>query len=252
MRKLTLFFLLTNSCISQGANTDSDLIQANNPIANTKAFNIQNYYYPNLSDLSAVGDTLWLRYAQPIGNFLIRFSMPIQNFPADLSHPTGTSDFNIFATYLLNTGNPSISFGIGPLLVAPTASPSVLGGGKWQGGLAIVYFNGSSKKIQFGSLVTYQFDFAGNQNRNHTSILFIQPFVFYQLGKGYYLRTAPIWTFSFVSNNHVIPLSLGIGKISKMGKMVYNFFIEPQFSISYNGKAQPLTQIYAALNLQFL
>jgi len=233
-------------------NTSTDLTQANNPIANIKAFNIQNYYYSNLSALDTSGDTVWLRYAQPIHKFLIRASMPIQNFPTESSHKTGTGDFNIFAAYLLNTGNPSISFGIGPLLVAPTASPSVLGNGQWQGGLAIVYFNGSSKKIQFGGLMTYQADFTGNKNREHTSLLTLQPFAFYQLGQGYYLRTAPTWVFNFVPNSHVIPLSVGFGKVSKIGKTIYNFFIEPQFSISHKGAGQPLTQIYAALNLQFL
>lgn len=150
MRKALFFFLCVNiSYVSavQAVDTSSDLVQANNPIANIKAFNIQNYYYSNLSNFNTSGDTVWLRYAQPIGQFLIRASMPFQNFPTDLSHPTGTGDFNIFAAYLLNTGNSSVSLGIGPLLVAPTASPSVLGNGQWQGGLALVYFNGSSKKI---------------------------------------------------------------------------------------------------------
>jgi len=253
-RKITLFFLLlTNTAYAaQIDNPGSDFVQANNPIANIKAFNIQNYYYPDISGFHSNGDTFWLRYAQPVKKFLIRASMPIENFPTNFAHPTGTGDFNIFAAYLLDTGNPSISFGLGPLIVAPTASPSTLGASKWQGGLAIVYFNGNSKKIQFGGLMTYQVDFSGNQKREHTSILAIQPFVFYQLGKGYYLRTAPIWTFNFVSNSHVVPLSLGLGKINKVGKIVYNFFIEPQFSISHNGVGQPLIQIYTALNLQFL
>lgn len=253
MRRLILFCILFTHVgyALQETNATSDLTQANNPIANLKAFNIQNYYYSNLSGFDTAGDTLWLRYAQPVGKFLIRASIPLQNVPVDLAHQTGTGDFNIFAAYLLDTGNPSISFGVGPLLVAPTASPSALGGGKWQGGLALVYFNGSSKKFQFGSLVTYQADFAGNEKREHTSILSVQPFAFYMLGKGYYLRTAPIWTFNFVSKSHVIPLSLGAGKIIKVGKIVYNFFIEPQFSISNNGIGQPIKQIYAALNLQF-
>jgi hypothetical protein len=257
MRKLIqlLFFLLANVTICHAATTNdaADLTQANNPIANLKAFNIQNYYYPDISGFNTTGDTLWLRYAQPINKFLVRASMPFQTFPVSLNsaRQTGSGDFNIFAAYLLDTGNPAVSFGVGPLIVAPTASPSVLGAGKWQGGLASVYFNGNSQKFQFGGLITYQVDFAGNQQRQHTSILAIQPFAFYQLGKGYYLRTAPIWTFNFVADTHVVPLSLGAGKVIKMGKTVYNLFIEPQFSVSHKGIGQPTTQIYAALNLQF-
>ncbi len=94
--------------------------------------------------------------------------------------------------------------------------------------------------------------FTGNKNREHTSLLTLQPFAFYQLGQGYYLRTAPTWIFNFVPNSHVIPLSIGLGKVSKIGKTIYNLFIEAQFSISHKRAGQPLTQIYAALNLQFL
>lgn len=255
MRKLIapLLLLVNITFCYAETNNSNDLAQANNPIANLKAFNIQNYYYPDISGFKTTGDTFWLRYAQPINKFLVRASMPFQTYPVALNsaRQTGSGDFNIFAAYLLDTGNPAVSFGVGPLLVAPTASPNALGAGKWQGGLATVYFNGNSQKFQYGGLVTYQVDLAGNQQRQHTSILAIQPFAFYQLGKGYYLRTAPIWTFNFVADTHVIPLSLGVGKVIKVGKTVYNFFLEPQLSVSHKGIGQPTIQIYAALNLQF-
>lgn len=230
-----------------------EIAQANNPLANLKALNIQNYYMPNISGTDTSGDIFWLRYAQPLGKFLIRASIPFQTFPVGLngSRQTGTSDFNIFALYTFDTGNPSVSTGIGPLLVAPTASPSILGAGKWQGGLAGVYYNASSRLIQYGGLVTYQADFAGNQTRQHTNILDIQPFLFIQLGHGLYLRTAPVWTFNFISSTNNLPVSLGIGKIVKMNKTVYNFFIEPQVSAYHKGLGQPTTQIYAAVNIQF-
>lgn len=80
----------------------------------------------------------------------------------------------------------------------------------------------------------------------------IQPFGFLQLTKGFYLRSAPIWLFDFKNDRHVIPLGLGLGKVIKSGKTVYNFFVEPQFSVSDKGIAQPTTQIFAALNMQFL
>lgn len=229
-----------------------ELSQANNPLANMQAFNIQNYYYPKISGYDPTGDTFWLRYAQPVDKFLVRASMPVSSYPiTPTTTKSGLGDFNLFATYLINTGNPAISAGIGPLVVAPSANPSELGSGKWQGGVAVVYFNASSTKMQYGGLLTYQTDFAGPQNRAHTSVMAIQPFGFLQLVHGYYLRTAPIWTFDFKNDNHVIPLSLGAGKVIKAGKTVYNLFIEPQFSVSTKGMAQPTKQIYAGFNMQF-
>jgi len=257
-----LFIFTTQIFASSGKNNNSTILvdnpaneitQANNPLANLKAFNLQNYFYPTISGFNTTGDTAWLRYAQPIDKFLIRASLPIQTFPVSQNgaRQTGTGDFNIFAVYTFDTGNSNVSAGIGPLLVAPTASPTLLGAGKWQGGLAGVYYNASSKVFQYGGLVTYQADFAGQQNRQHTSILTAQPFAFYQLGKGLYLRSAPIWTFNFYNNTGVIPLSLGVGKIVKVNKTVYNFFIEPQFAVYHHGLGQPTSQIYAGLNMQF-
>jgi hypothetical protein len=257
-RILIIIFIYLLFCIEIYADTNVDNIstaiaQANNPLANLKAFNVQNYYYSDISGFNTTGDIFWLRYAQPIDNFLIRASLPIQTFPvtANGARQTGTGDFNIFATYLLNTKNPQVSFGIGSLLVAPTASPSSLGAGKWQGGVAIVYFNATSNIFQYGELLTYQADFAGNQSRLHTSIAALQPFAILQIGKGYYLRSAPIWTDDFINHTGVIPLSLGIGKVFKKDKTVYNIFIEPQIAVWHQGIAQPLMQIYAGLNIQF-
>ncbi|MDR3503236.1 MAG: hypothetical protein P4L79_11720 [Legionella sp.] len=250
--KLRLLIALS-LILATTANAADELAQANNPLANMQAFNIQNYYSPQISGFDQKGDTGWLRYAQPVDKFLVRASMPFTSYPvAPTVKKSGSGDFNVFAAYLIDTGNPSVSTGIGPLLVAPTAKPSELGSGKWQGGLAAVYFNANSNKVQYGGLVTYQTDFSGPQNRAHTSVMAVQPFGFLQLTHGFYLRSAPIWVFDFKNDNHVMPLSLGAGKVIKSGKTVYNLFIEPQFSVSTKGIAQPTTQIFAGFNMQFI
>jgi hypothetical protein len=54
------------------------------------------------------------------------------------------------------------------------------------------------------------------------------------------------------NDNYSVPLGLGIGQVVKKGKTVYNFFVEPQFSIADRGPGQPEWQVFFALNLQFL
>jgi len=49
-----------------------------------------------------------------------------------------------------------------------------------------------------------------------------------------------------------VPLGIGIGQVVKKGKTVYNFFVEPQFSLADHGAGQPKWQIFFALNMQFL
>jgi hypothetical protein len=98
--------------------------------------------------------------------------------------------------------------------------------------------------------VTYQTNFAGDGN--DTSLAVMQPFLMIQLGKGTYLRSAPLWVFDLENSTYNVPLGLGIGKVVKNGRTVFNMFIEPQFTILHDGLGQPELQIFAGINMQFL
>lgn len=87
---------------------------------------------------------------------------------------------------------------------------------------------------------------------HRTFLATFQPFMFYQLGGGTYLRSAPIWAYNLHNDDYSMPLGIGIGQVIKQQKTVYNFFIEPQGSVADRGPGQPRWQIFAGLNLQFL
>ena len=53
------------------------------------------------------------------------------------------------------------------------------------------------------------------------------------------------------SGDFAIPFGLGIGKVMKAGNVVYNMFLEPQFTFLHNGTGQPKVQLFAGLHLQF-
>ena len=231
--------------------------QANNPLANLTAFNIQSYYIGEVSGTEEAANQFWLRYAKPFSigesSWLLRASLPFNSFPTPVTGNTssGLGDFNTFAAYLVDTGNPGISFGVGPQLTIPTATDDVLGSEKWSAGLVNVLFNATSKKFQYGYLLTWQHSFAGEGGREDVNIGAFQPFAMYQLGGGTYLRAAPIWNYNFESDGYGVPVGVGIGKVIKQGKTVYNFFVEPQYSVADNGPGQPEWQVYFALNMQF-
>ncbi len=73
-----------------------------------------------------------------------------------------------------------------------------------------------------------------------------------QLGKGTYLRSAPLLIFDLENNTNNVPIGFGIGKVVKKIRTVFNMFIEPQFTILHDGLGQPEFQAFAGLNLQFL
>ncbi len=266
MRRMkTIFYypiLLIVSIIARpvlaGDAQDADTIaQANNPLAEIRAFNLHNYYIGDLTESDDSANQFWLRYAQPftVGktNWLMRASLPINQYPVPPTgaRETGVGDFNIFASYLFDTGNPAISFGLGPQLTIPTATKDALGSEKWSVGLANVLFNAESKVIQYGYLLTWQHSFAGNNDRETVNMAAFQPFAMLQLGGGTYLRAAPIWVYNIENDNYSVPLGIGIGQVMKRGNTVYNLFIEPQFSVADRGAGQPEWQVFVGLNMQF-
>jgi hypothetical protein len=214
-----------------GASGASNAAQANNPLADFRAFNLHNYYIPELSgDIDSTSNNFVLRYAQPFGKWLMRASLPFLRVP---------------------TGVTSTESGVGPQLVFDTASETATGSGKTQAGVAAVYFDASSRFFQWGGLLTYRTDIAGSSSRPDTSVLAAQPFYFFQLGNGNYIRGAPIWAFDLENDSYHVPFGLGFGKVVPTEKVVFNFFVEPQFTILSKGPGQPEFQLFMAINMQF-
>ena len=262
LKKLLLAGLICASLIAEEAPVVIDeaaaAAQANNPLADMKALNFHNYYSPELTGSDNTANTTWIRYAQPVSvgdtNWLIRASLPINSFntPPVGEKKTAMGDFNIFAAYLMDVGNPAISFGAGPLLTLPTAQEKYLGSEKYSAGFANVLFDASSKIFQYGYLLTWQHGFAGEDERDTVNAGAFQPFAMYQLGGGTYLRSVGIWYYNFENDNYSIPVGLGVGQVFKRGNTVYNIFIEPQYSIADKGDNVSKWQIFVGFNMQFM
>lgn len=263
-------FCLTSVAIAQDPNylvdavnpkekaAESDIAQANNPLANFTAFNLHNYYIGELTDSDdREANQFWLRFAKPfkIGdtNWLMRASIPINTFPVapSLDHETGLGDFNIFAAYQFDLGNPAVSFGIGPQITVPTASKDELGSEKWSPGLVNILFDATSPKFQYGYLLSWQQSCAGEDDRADVNLGAFQPFLFYQLGGGTYLRSSATMAFNLENGDYSIPIGLGIGQVIRRNGIIHNIFIEPQISIADEGAGWPKWQIFIGLNNQF-
>jgi hypothetical protein len=253
-----LSFLAGAASAQEQSATSDAVAQANNPLANFTAFNLHNYYIGELTDPHKDANQFWMRYAQPFSigntNWLMRASLPINTFPVPptLGHATGLGDLNVFAAYLIDTGNPTVSFGIGPQITMPTATnEDALGSGKWSAGLVNTLFNFGSPTFQYGYLLSWQASFAGHTDRDQVNIGGFQPFLFYQLGGGTYLRSTAVMSYNFQNNTYSVPIGLGIGQVIPQEKMVFNVFVEPQVSVADKGAGWPKWQIFLGLNTQF-
>jgi len=243
---------------SRPAEVDEDALkQANNPLANMTTIKFQNYAITETTGTDDSANQFWVRYAQPIetpgGTWLMRASMPLLSVPVGNDNSeSGIGDSNVFAAYLMETDDPAVSLGVGPLVGVPTGTKDVLGTDQWSLGAAAVYFDARSELVQFGGLVTYQHKLFGSGRAPDVNLLAIQPFGMLQLGKGVYFRSVGIWAFDLQQGNYNIPVGFGLGKVVKAGDMVLNFYLEPQFTVLHDGPGQPEYQVLFGFNTQFL
>jgi len=231
--------------------------QANNPLANFTAFNVHDYYIGELTGSDEDANQLWFRYAQPFSlgdtRWLMRASLPVNTYPtgANGSHQTGLGDFNAFAAWLIDTGVKSMSFGFGPQVTMPTATESELGSEQWSAGFVNTMFYFGWKQFQVGYLLSWQASLAGDDERADVNLGAFQPFLFYQLGEGWYLRSTGVMAYNFDNDTYSVPVGFGLGKVIPTPKVVFNVFVEPQVSVADEGSGWPEWQIFIGLNSQF-
>jgi hypothetical protein len=242
--------LIANTSVS-AAPSEEDLKQANNPLASFTAYNFHNYYLAEISDTDDTANTFWARYVKPFklgkSDWLLRASLPLKRVPTATGTESGLGAINAFAAYLFDTKDPGMSVGLGPLIALPTSTGDVPGGDTWDLGAAAVFFDATRDEFQWGGLLTYQTDVAGS---GESELMVLQPFGLLQLGKGWYLRSTGIWSFNLETNDYVIPIGAGVGKVIKSGNKVFNFFVEPQFTILSDGPGQPEFQVFAGFSIQ--
>lgn len=112
-------------------------------------------------------------------------------------------------------------WGAGPIFQIPTASPGVLGAGKWAAGPALVGLI-MPGKIVTGMLATQLWSFAGQADRPSISAALFQPFFNYNLKNGWAISTAPVITANWNAsqNKWAVPLGGGIARTFKVGEQL--------------------------------
>lgn len=232
-----------------------DVNAANNPLTPKITINLQDYFAPSLNRLGdRQANQGLLRGLVPSDAFgvpqLIRFTLPVATSPTfPTGSDTGLGDLTLFDLVVIPT--QSVVFGVGPLLVAPTATSRNTGAGQWQAGAAGVAVAPQSWGLLAG-LVTYQHAFAGDYSRPNTQLITAQPIVTYNLPKGFYLRSTGVTTIDLANHTTTVPVGFGAGKVwSFANGNTINAFIEPQYSVIHSGAGVPVWQIFAGINFQF-
>ena len=176
-------------------------------------------------------------------NLINRVIMPLIDTPGlvtgtpEIPNPvqgdgaTGLGDIN-YSVFVSPAEPGKIIWGIGPSVMMNTATDDQLGSGKWSAGPTAVVLV-QPKPWTIGLLGRQLWSFAGDSDRANVNQLLLEPFVNYNLAKGWYLISDMILTANWQAdskNRWVIPLGGGVGKMFEIGSQKMNTKLEAYYN----------------------
>ena len=144
---------------------------------------------------------------------------------------SGLGDIN-YSLYFSPVKYDKVIWGVGPSINLPTASDDQLGSGKWSGGITGVAL-AQPKWGSMGILGRQLWSFAGDDDRKDVDQTLIEPFVNYNLDKGWYLLTDMVITANWEaksSNRWTVPVGGGVGRIFNIGEQAINAKLEAYYN----------------------
>ena len=198
---------------------------ASDPTASLMSVQIQDLYsgkYHNLNDES--GNAILLRVAVPFKtgslDHIARVTLPIVTDSP--SGESGLGDAALFDLIVFN--QPWGRWGVGPVILVPTATNDQLGSGKWAAGPA-AGFVARSNKLLWGLFNQNLFTFAGDDGREDVNVSILQPIVNYALPDKWSIGTSEMnITYDWKKSDWtVLPLGIKLAKLVKFGKQPVQF-----------------------------
>jgi len=201
---------------------------AQNPVAPAISLPFQNNTYYGVGPYRRAENVLVMEPVIPLKlsenwALITRTIVPIEVTPR--LAPSVGSDYglgNIQPQFYLTQVHPGkVFWGAGGQLYLPTATDSLLGTNKWGGGPAGAVL--SSHGHWLGGLL-FSNQFAG-LNHKHVNELTLNPFLFYNMSRGWYLITSPVITADWTAARNDrwdAPMGGGVGRVFRIGKQPVN------------------------------
>ena len=136
------------------------------------------------------------------------------------------------SVFLVPTLKGNFTVGVGPTMVIPSATDNRLSSKRWSAGPTgvLVYTKGP---IVAGGLINNVWSFAGEDGRDVNKML-IQPFLNYNLPKGWYLTSSPIITANWNNPSNkgwTVPVGGGFGRVFVLGKQPINASLSAYYNV---------------------
>jgi hypothetical protein len=249
---IVLFLVFYSFGILKAQQSQEELSSAAaNPLADLISLPFQNNLNMNYGEYNRNMNILNIQPVIPFagGKVITRTIMPIVRIP-DFSNESGKlssglADVVFTAFYVPES--KGLMWGFGPVVELPTGG-SVRGTEKWSAGPSLVVLS-QSKVWTLGALVNNAWSIAGASDRDDVNHMLVNLFAVRQLGKGWYVNSAPIITADWTAdsdNRWIVPVGAGGGKVLMLGgklplnlqtQLYYNV-VKPDFGPDWQWRVQ--------------
>jgi opacity protein-like surface antigen len=222
-----------------GAQSTESLAQAaQNPIANMISLPFQNNTNFNVGPFRRTQDILNIQPVIPMTlnsdwNLISRTIVPL------VSQPSPTIDSNTYGigditqSLFFSPAHPgSVIWGVGPVYTMPSASDTILGTGKVLVGPTAVALITPGHWV-IGVLVNNQWSVGGDPNRAPVNTFLVQPFVNYNMARGWFLTYSPIISANWnapSAQQWTVPIGGGVGRVFKVDGQAYNASVQAYYN----------------------
>jgi hypothetical protein len=200
-----------------------------NPVASLISVPIQANYDENIG-LNNEG-SVWRINIQPVipitlneeWNLISRTILPIidqDDVPVEGMGESGIGDIVQSLFFSPNTPTSGgLIWGVGPVLLLPTASDDALGSEKWGIGPTAVVLK-QAGPWTYGALFNHIWSFAGDDDREDVSATFLQPFLSYIAKTKTTIALNTESTFDWHNDEWSVPINLTVSQLLKVGSQI--------------------------------
>jgi hypothetical protein len=218
---------------------EADLAQKlANPVADLISVPIQS----NIDFGVGAGDgTVWRTNIQPVipfsisedWNVISRTILPVVDqeglaAAGDSLDASGLGD--ITQSFFFSPKESSPIWGVGPVLLIPSATDDLLGGEKWGIGPTAVVLK-QEGPWTFGALANHLWDVAGDDSRAGVNATFLQPFVSYITPTKTTFTINTETTYDWQNDQWIVPANLVVSQLFKIGEQPVQAFVGARYYV---------------------
>jgi hypothetical protein len=239
---ILLLVLVVPVVAAEGGETKVEHLatQLQNPIASLISIPFQNNWEAGLGTTQS-GTRYTLRFQPVVPTVINRdwnmITRPIISYVSQRDVFGGTSQSGLSDTQLEIFFTPNqfqkdaLLWGVGPVILIPTASETLLGTEKWGiGPSACALKQGGG--WTYGALFTHLWSVAGNADRAAVSLSYLQPFLSRTTKMGTAITFSSETSYDWTSGQLTVPLIAGVGQILPLFGHYFNCSLAGVYHLS--------------------